>query len=126
MSFFKKIAKEINVVKSMIDIPELKKERHILNKNLQDAYLAQQTEQDIIDRAHIIRQTTQLLQSLENVCYKDRPSELERAQTVINYLNDSVKNAEEFIIRNKENISVLEQNIKKINDKLSKARAMVS
>lgn len=126
MAFFKTIAKEINVVKSMIDIPELKKERDILTKKLQNACHVQQTEQDIIDRAHIIRQTTQQLQSLENVCYKDRPSELERAQNVINYLNDRVKNAEEFIIRNRENISVLEQKIKKINDKLSKARAVVS
>lgn len=126
MSFFKNIAKEINVVKSMLDIPELKKERDILTKKLQNACQVQQTEQDIIDRAHIIRQTTQLLQSIENVCYKDRPSELERAQNVINYLNDRVKNAEEFVIRNRENISVLEQKIQKINDKLSKARAVVS
>ena len=124
-SFIKSIVKEIKTVKSMIDIPELKRERDAVNKKLQSAREMQKSQQNILDHLYIINQTTHNLKSLEKVCYEQMPGELERAQSVIVHLNNCVKKAEEHIILNNENISKLEQELQRINDRLSAARAAV-
>jgi chromosome segregation ATPase len=125
MSFIKSIVKEIKTVKSMLDIPELKNERSNLSKKLESHNSIVDKHQKIIQKKEDIEKTVRDLEEVVEICLKEKEDEFNSAKKVIEAILNCVEDSEKKIKSETEEISRLEQELKRVNDKLSAARASV-
>lgn len=123
MSFIKSIAKEIKSIKSMIDIPELKNERERIKKRIEESRIVHEKQQKIVQNRERIRQVFRDFEDIVSLSFEE--GEQESAQNVINTLLTRVEESEKLSASVEGDISRLEQELKKVNDKLSAARGAV-
>jgi chromosome segregation ATPase len=123
MSFIKSLVKEIKTVKSMINIPDLKNERERFHRKIDELRTTVAEQQKVIQQEGRILQVTRDLEELIGICFEEK--EKERAQEVINNLLNRVEEAEKISKSKEEEISRLEQELERVNEKLSAARAAV-
>ena len=124
-SFIKSIVKEVNTIKSMLDIPALKNERETLRKQLEEAQNTYTKHQTILDKSTMIKETVTAMLDVCNICLQGNAFEMEKANTLNNALLDSIEKAQEGSNRAFTEIKRLESEIEKINVKLSAAREAV-
>ena len=124
-SFIKSIVKEVNIVKSMLDIPALKNEKESLTHKLEEAQKIYTKHQTILDKSTTIKETVTAMLDVCNLCLEGNAFELDKANTLNNALLDSIEKAQEGSDRAFAEIKRIESEIEKINGKLSAARAAV-
>lgn len=129
MSFFKNIVKEIKTVKSMIDIPELKNEREKLNRKMEKLNATKEEHDLIIQNETRIRQVMRELEDLSSICFRGQEEGQEEKRTstkqVIDNLQNKLEESERIVSSTAEELSRVEQDLKRVNEKLSAARAAV-
>lgn len=129
MSFIKNLVKEIKTVKSMIDIPELKAERERLNQKIKSLNTTVCETQLILQNEVRIRQVMRELEDLSLICFEGPGEGQEEKRNSTKQVIDNLKNkfeeAQKNSLHTAEELSRLEQELKRVNEKLSAARANV-
>jgi hypothetical protein len=109
-------------VKSMIDIQELKNEREVIKKNIEELTKTLEKKQNVIHEKEKIRRVIRDLEDVVGICFEGNEKYI--AQQVINNLLTCVEEGEKMSISCEEEKSKLEQKMKRLNEKLSAARAV--
>lgn len=130
MSFLKAIAKEIKTAKSMLDIPELKRERQEINRKMDVVRANIEKNQEILNKREVIERTIRDLEDVWDICFGHEKEaglvdHYGLAGTVIENLQTSLGNAITTNTKELDNLARLEQDLKSVNEKLSAARANV-
>jgi hypothetical protein len=124
-SFMKSIIKEVNTIKSMLDIPALKKQRELLRKRLEEAEKIYTKYNTILDKAVLIKETANTMLELCNICLEGNEFEIDKANVLNVALLKSVEIANNESNRAFAEIQWLEGEIEKINVELNAAREAV-
>jgi hypothetical protein len=122
MSFIKSIVKELNVAKSMFDIPGLKTERESLQQKIQIC------NSNIDKYNHELHHETNIMITVESIKkykYYLQSDMQDKADEVANALSASVKKIGIEIEAETNKLSKLLIELENINDMLKKARANV-
>jgi hypothetical protein len=125
MSFIKNLAKEFQTVKSMIDIPDLKNERYKINKKIEESNTSLSKVRCILENETRIRQVIRDLEDLSEICFEGQPDKKDSAQQVIQQLETRVEESEKLSSSLEGELSRLDRELQRINEKLSAARANV-
>ncbi len=123
MSFIKSIVKEINIAKSMLDIPALKQERDKLQTELSICNKQIDNITNSISTIDTIYATAKSLQEVSSLCFEE-----DDKQVALNLCDKMCKYCDELKLKLKECTEKQQQLITKIacvNDNLKKARANV-
>ena len=120
MSFLKSLVKEINVAKSMINIPMLKEERDKLQTEL-DKCLAEIEKVSAIESANICETATNFHKYSKYLNQEDQELAKQLSGKMQQYVSNSQIKVSEFLKKK----DTLQEKIASINDKLKKARADV-
>ncbi len=121
----KSIIKEVNTIKSMLDIPALKKQRELLRKRLEEAEKIYTKYNTILDKAVLIKETANTMLELCNICLEGNEFEIDKANVLNVALLKSVEIANNESNRAFAEIQWLEGEIEKINVELNAAREAV-
>jgi len=124
-SFIKTIIKEVNTIKSMLDIPALKNQRERLRKRLEEVEKIYTKYNTILDKAVLIKETANTMLELCNICLEGNEFEIDKANVLNVALLKSVEIANNESNRAFAEIQWLEGEIEKINVELNAAREAV-
>lgn len=124
-SFIKSIIKEVNTIKSMLDIPALKNQRERLRKRLEEVEKIYTKYNTILDKAVLIKETANTMLELCNICLEGNEFEIDKANVLNVALLKSVEIANNESNRAFAEIQWLEGEIEKINVELNAAREAV-
>jgi len=124
-SFMKSIIKEVNTIKSMLDIPALKNQRERLRKRLEEVEKIYTKYNTILDKAVLIKETANTMLELCNICLEGNEFEIDKANVLNVALLKSVEIANNESNRAFAEIQWLEGEIEKINVELNAAREAV-
>lgn len=108
----------------MIDIPELKKEREKINKKLDELYRSRSKYNIVIEYETRIRQVMRDLEDVSEICFDGQEDKKDTAKRVIGYLSNRVEESEKLSKSIEEEISLLQQELQRINEKLSAPRSL--
>jgi hypothetical protein len=120
MSFLKSLVKEVNVAKSMINIPLLKEERDKLQSDL-DKCLAEIEKVTAIETPNICETATNFQKYSKHLNHEDQELAKQLSEKLQQYVNNSQIKLSEFLKKK----DALQEKIASINDKLKKARSDV-
>ena len=118
MSFIKSLVKEINVTKSMIDIPMLKEERDKLQTNL-DKCLAEIEKVSTIESANICETATNFHKYSKYLNQEDQELAKQLSEKMQQYVSNSQIKLTEFLKKK----DALQEKIVSVNDKLKKSKS---
>lgn len=124
-SFIKTIIKEVNTIKSMLDIPALKNQRERLRKRLEEVEKIYTKYNTILDKAVLIKETANTMLELCNICLEGNEFEIDKANVLNVALLNSVEIANNESNRAFAEIQWLNGEIEKINVELNAAREAV-
>ena len=122
MSFLKSLVKEVNVAKSMIDIPVLKQERDDLQKEI-DKCLAEieKVNTVVVESTNISDATA----NFQKYCKYLNSEEQQIALQLSEKMQQYVKNSQTKLTESMDKHNNLQKKMESVNDKLKKARANV-
>ena len=120
MSFLKSLVKEVNVAKSMIDIPILKQERDKLQSDLEKC-LAEIENVNAMESSVISETATNFQKYSKHLNHEDQQLATQLSEKLQQY----VTNAQIKLVECMNKRDALQEKIASVNDKLKKARANV-
>ncbi len=118
MSFIQKTIKEM-------DIPDLKNERYKINKTIEDSRTTLDKLRGVLENETRIRQVIRELEDLSKICFEGQSDKQDSAQLVIHQLETRVAESEKLSTSLEGELSRLDRELQRINEKLSLARAKV-
>lgn len=117
--------KEVNTIKSLVDIPRLKEDREKYKRQLEEINVKYESQQQLFQRMDELRQVSNGLHALESWCYTDNPEYLQKSIELATYLSGLFENAEAKLAELTKEKEKTEEKIRNINEDLKKARALV-
>jgi hypothetical protein len=122
MSFLKSIVKEINVAKSMIDIPGLKEERDKLQSELEKCLAEiEKVNTVVVESVHVCETATNFQKYCKYLNSEDQQIALQLSEKLQQYVGNSQLKLTEHMDKR----DALNSKIELVNDKLKKARTNV-
>jgi hypothetical protein len=125
MSLIKNNVKEIKTVKSMSDISELKNERETIKRKLEELDRSYEKHHLIVENETRILKVIRELDDLSTICFEGQEESNNSAKKVIDAFANSVEESNKLSKSIEEEILRVNKELRKVNDKLSVARAGV-